>query len=790
MGRRKKRDYDSEKDSEGLVINGDAKRGVVAIFLFALAVLFVLGFLSDAKIVDAGILGKFLNKAAGCMFGVGKYVSPIVLAGAGIILLFRKETLFYVSKLIGICAAFFSMLGLVHIFLYDPDKMLKAARAGEGGGFVGYVISYLLTNLTGKAGATVVIVAIFLIGFIIAFNFSLVSLVEKFIRKEIKELKEEDDEKEGKDNEEGMEEMEKEPIEDPVVIDEKNKQDGEVEYVKGPDDDSDDELSEKVLKKAAAWTPENFSAPGKKNHEYNTDWRFPSIDLLETRTEKAQGGDVNENVRKIRDTLKHFGIDVKLGEIKTGPTVTQYSFRPAVGVKLTRITSLSNDLALALAAHPIRIEAPIPGKSRVGIEVPNKIPATVRLHELLQSQEFANKQSNLLLALGKDVSGSCVFGDLKKMPHLLIAGSTNSGKSVCINTILMSLLYQNSPEDLKLILVDPKRVELSLYDGIPHLLADTIVDNGKVLNALKWAIREMEERYKLLQSVGSRDITSFNHKAENGETRRWVDPETNEKREEIMEKIPYIVIVIDELADLMTSSHGKEVEGAIIRLAQMSRAVGIHLILSTQKPTVTVITSLIKSNIPTRIAFKVPALMDSRTILDASGAEKLLGNGDMLFSSAAAQGLRRLQGVYVSESEVKHVVSFIKKQGKDKIEEGLSDDIVGSENDRSDGKEKHGSMEGRIDFDSIVNEGDDREDQLYEEAKNIVTQARKASTSLLQRRLRVGYSRAARLMDALEERGVIGPQDGSKPREVLIGSEQPNYEDHVEDQIQRDKWQM
>jgi len=354
----------------------------------------------------------------------------------------------------------------------------------------------------------------------------------------------------------------------------------------------------------------------------------------------------------------------------------------------------------------------------------------------------------------------------------------------------MSLLYQNSPEDLKLILVDPKRVELSLYDGIPHLLADTIVDNGKVLNALKWAIREMEKRYKLLQSVGSRDITSFNHKAENGETRRWVDPETNEKREEIMEKIPYIVIVIDELADLMTSSHGKEVEGAIIRLAQMSRAVGIHLILSTQKPTVTVITSLIKSNIPTRIAFKVPALMDSRTILDASGAEKLLGNGDMLFSSAAAQGLRRLQGVYVSESEVKHVVSFIKKQGKDKIEEGLSDDIVGSENDRSDGKEKHGSMEGRIDFDSIVNEGDDREDQLYEEAKNIVTQARKASTSLLQRRLRVGYSRAARLMDALEERGVIGPQDGSKPREVLIGSEQPNYEDHVEDQIQRDKWQM
>lgn len=781
MGRRKKRDYDSEKSSEKPIIHGDAKRGAVAIFFFTLAVLFVLGFLSEAKIVDAGILGKFLNKAAGGMFGIGKYISPFVLAGAGIILLFRKETLFYVSKLMGICAAFFSMLGLVHIFMYDPDKMLKAAKTGEGGGFAGYVISYLLTNLTGKAGATVIIVAIFLIGIIVAFNFSIVNFARKFIRKEMEEL----DDKDNEEPEIQNVKVEKEPIEDPVVIDEKEEKDEKVEYVKDPNEE--DNLSEKVLKKAAAWMPKNFSAP-KKNHEHDLQWDLPAIDLLETYTGKAQGGDVNANVRTIRDTLKHFGIDVELGEIKTGPTVTQYSFRPAVGVKLTRITSLSNDLALALAAHPIRIEAPIPGKSLVGIEVPNKAPAMVRLPELLQSQEFANRQTNLLLALGKDVSGNCVFGNLKKMPHLLIAGSTNSGKSVCVNTILMSMLYQNSPDDLKLLLVDPKRVELSLYNGIPHLLADVIVDNGKVLKALKWAIGEMERRYKLLQSAGSRDIMSFNQKAESGETRRWIDPETNEECEEAIEKIPYIVIVIDELADLMTS-HGKEVEGAIIRLAQMSRAVGIHLILSTQKPIVTVITSLIKSNIPTRIAFKVPALMDSRTILDLSGAEKLLGNGDMLFSSAATQGLRRLQGVYVSENEVKSVVSFIKKQKREKREDDLSEDIISDEAGH-DKDESVSGMEERIDFDSIEYGEPNDDDSLIEEAKKVVIQAGKASTSLLQRRLRVGYSRAARLMDSLEEQGVIGPQDGSKAREVLVGSDQPSYENPVEDQVKRDKWQM
>ncbi|NTU50685.1 MAG: DNA translocase FtsK, partial [Desulfobulbaceae bacterium] len=459
--------------------------------------------------------------------------------------------------------------------------------------------------------------------------------------------------------------------------------------------------------------------------------------------------------------------------------------------KLSRITTLSSDLALRLAARQVRIEAPIPGKSLVGIEVPNKTTATIRLPELLGALEFENRKSNLLLALGKDVSGNYIFGDLKKMPHLLIAGSTGSGKSVCVNTILMSMLYQNSPEDLKLILVDPKRVELTPYNGIPHLLTDVIVENGKVLSALKWAIGEMERRYKMLQKVGSKDISSYNKKAENGEMCKNVDTETGEITEELIEKIPYIVIVIDELADLM-ASHGKEVEGAVIRLAQMARAIGIHLILSTQKPMVTVITSLIKSNIPTRIAFRVPSLMDSRTILDASGAEKLLGNGDMLFSAAEAVDLRRVQGVFVSEEEVKRVVDFIKKQKFEKIEDDLEDEIVTAESKpegNRNGEVKTVQSPDRIDFDSI--EASDQEDSLYDEAKKIVIQSGKASSSLLQRRLRVGYSRAARLIDMLEERGIIGEADGAKPREILVSrDDQPAYEDAMTDQVARDKWQM
>ncbi|MDD5464030.1 MAG: DNA translocase FtsK 4TM domain-containing protein [Candidatus Moranbacteria bacterium] len=785
MGRRKKQQEDVENEEIRPIIHGDAKRSLVAIFLFVLAVLFVLGFLADAKIVGSGWLLDFLNLVVGWMFGVGKYISPVVLIIAGIILLFRKETLFYVSKLIGLFIAFASVLGLIHILAYDADKMLEVAKLGEGGGFLGYIFAFLLLKLAGIIGGSVILIALLLMGVIVAFNFSLVTLIKKFFHKKIAQDEAEKEELEEEQQEEDLDEV----LEDPIVEVEKQTDLEETEFVQDPNENEEmDSRMNNVLKKAAAWMPKGKDRA--KKEQSIVDWELPPVSLLDSVIEKAQGGDVQKNAKIIQDTLKNFGIEVELGEIKTGPTVTQYSFRPAVGVKLSRITALSSDLALRLAARQVRIEAPIPGKSLVGIEVPNKANATIRLPELLSALEFENRKSNLLLALGKDVSGNYIFGDLKKMPHLLIAGSTGSGKSVCVNTLLLSMLYQNSPEELKLILVDPKRVELTPYNGIPHLLTDVIVENGKVLSALKWAIGEMERRYKLLQSVGSKDIASFNKKSESGEMLKKVNTETGEITEEAFDKIPFIVIVIDELADLM-ASHGKEVEGAIIRLAQMARAVGIHLILSTQKPIVTVITSLIKSNIPTRVAFRVPSLMDSRTILDASGAEKLLGNGDMLFSAAEAVDLRRVQGVFVSEEEVKRVVDFIKKQKFEKIEDDLEDEIVSAETKpegNHNGEAKTVQYADKIDFDSI--EADENEDSLYDEAKKIVIQSGKASSSLLQRRLRIGYSRAARLIDILEDRGIVGEADGAKPREILVAAGQPEYEDAMTDQVARDKWQM
>lgn len=478
-----------------------------------------------------------------------------------------------------------------------------------------------------------------------------------------------------------------------------------------------------------------------ENHEALTtasdpNWQFPSIDLLNQKQDKADAGDVNTNAQIIHDTFENFNIDVEMEGANIGPRVTQYTLKPPTGVKLTKITALENNLALDLAATSIRMEAPIPGKRAVGIEVPNVKAATVRISSLFLSPPWQEMTSPLSIAIGKDISGNGIVTDLDRMPHLLIAGQTGSGKSVMINTLLTSLLYRNSPSDLKLILVDPKRVELKPYDGIPHLLAPVITEPEKCISALKWAVAEMERRYHALSEVGKRNITEYN----------------NLKKEEGM---PYIVIVIDELADLMMMA-ARDVESLIVRIAQKARAVGLHLVLATQRPSVDVITGLIKANVPARVAFTTASQVDSRTIIDQIGAEKLLGSGDMLFMTADMPKPKRIQAALIGEEETSKVTDFIRMQRPPQYDEEVVSQPVQLGNGRG----------------GIVGDagGQDADDELWRDAVQVVVENRKASTSLLQRRLRVGYGRAARLIETMEDQGIVGAADGSRPREVLVHS--------------------
>ena len=478
----------------------------------------------------------------------------------------------------------------------------------------------------------------------------------------------------------------------------------------------------------------------------------PPLSLLEEDKGKPNTGDVKANSNIIRRTLANFGIEVEMDEITIGPTVTRYALKPAEGVKLSRIVGLQNDLALALAAHPIRIEAPIPGKSLVGIEIPNKSKSIVGLATLLADDKFQNSPKPLTIALGREISGKALFGNLAKMPHVLVAGTTGSGKSVTIHSMIASLLYRNGPDDLKFIMIDPKRVELTLYNNIPHLLTPVITEAKKTILALKWAAKEMDRRYDILEAESVRDIESYHNNVFGKKPKKMEKNEAGETIEVDADRLPYIVIIIDELADIM-STYPRELEAAIVRLAQMSRAVGIHLILSTQRPEVNIITGLIKANIPARVALKVSSQVDSRTILDSGGAEKLLGAGDMLYSSGDAQP-ERLQSAFISESEVKKVVKYLADAYRDEISEEIALTSGSISADKSI-------------FESALENDDGDDDEMYEEARQCVIEAGKASTSYLQRKLKLGYARAARLMDRLEERGVIGPGDGAKPRDVL-----------------------
>ena len=482
-------------------------------------------------------------------------------------------------------------------------------------------------------------------------------------------------------------------------------------------------------------------------------WKAPSVDLLEKKQSPADAGDIQQNAKTIKDTLEEFDIQVEMEGANIGPKVTQYTLRPQSGVKLSKIEALENNIALNLGSQSLRIEAPIPGQKAVGIEVPNRKAADVRLYSILTSDQWRASTEPLAFAIGKDIAGDAVLGELNKMPHLLIAGQTGSGKSVMINTLLTSLLYHNSPSDMKLILVDPKEVEMVAYQDIPHLLTPIITEPDKTISALKWAVNEMQRRYSLMAEHHVKDIKSYNNKVRSASkkiTIEGVDSDSDEPAEGAM---PYIVIVIDELAELMMIA-ARDVEALIVRLAQKARAVGIHLVLATQRPSVNVITGLIKANVPARIAFTVPSQIDSRTILDKVGAEKLLGSGDMFLVTPEMSKPRRIQGALVTDDEVQKVMTHLRLQSAPQY----NDEVVAQP------VQLNGKGGVVMDYDS----GSD--DAMYKDALRVVMDSGKASASLLQRRLRVGYARAARLIETMEDQGIIGPADGARPREVLVSS--------------------
>lgn len=713
-----------------LQLSDKAKKSISIVFLVVFAVISFLGLFNLS-----GHFGAFVSKYLNLIFGFGKWLIPFIFIYWSLVLGDKIGHNFKTSNYLGFFFLFISYQTLFTFFI-KPELWMSSVQDGYGGGYVGLYLSKAIYYVFDFWGGVVFLIALLLVSLLLAFNTSLTKIIgsESFFAKILSPLVVFFKTLFSKNKSVEPKEDASSEIND--FINESKKEILSSWEKKGLDyveADEATEVSETInpatAKKDLKKTQEKISWPKRK---INID--LP-IELLNNKFSKPVGGNVEHNAERVRKTLEKFGIDVEMGETKVGPTVTQYTFRPAEGVKLSRITTLNNDLSLALAAHPIRIEAPIPGKSLVGIEVPNKAKAVVGLRGVLEDESFKKRKSNLMISLGKDVAGNSWLYDLTKMPHLLVAGATNSGKSVCLNAIIVSLLYQNNPDDLRFIMVDPKRVELSTYNGIPHLLTPVITDANKTINALRWCLNEMDRRYDVLNEADKRNIKSYNAVAK--------------------EKLPYIVFIIDELADFMMTS-GKEMEAAIIRLAQMSRAIGIHLILATQRPSVDVITGLIKANIPTRIAFSVASLVDSKTILDASGAEKLLGQGDMLFSTAEFSKPKRIQGAFLSDDDINDVVNYIKeKSGEADYLEGVTS------------RQKVSGNAG-VGMDGV--HGD--EDELLEEAKELIIKAGKASTSMLQRRLSIGYGRAAKILDTLEDEEIIGPSNGPKAREVFMTLEQ------------------
>ncbi len=727
-------------------VKAETKRAIIAIGLTVIAL-----FISLAAFDKGGSAGDLIYSILGKLFGttLGYWIIVLTLILIAASFLKNIDRKFDALKITSSVIFFISLLGLYELFF------------NGNGGIIGYYIWFPIYKAFSAYVSFIIFVALISISLMVIFDshFTLDSLnlwkkfsayrnSKKKLPNKNQKLKLPKDLEE--DEEEADEETESEEELEPIKIAEK------------PDENKKGKLATKIASALSTFDSADEVPVLTKSEIISTrEYTPPPVNLLEKDKGKPETGDIKSNANIIKRTLQNFGINVEMDEVSVGPTVTRYALKPAEGVKLAKIVALNSDLALALAAHPIRIEAPIPGKSLVGIEVPNSTKSTVGLATMLGSDEFAKSDKPLLVSLGKSITGKCHFANVAKAPHMLIAGTTGSGKSVSIHTIITSLLFRNSPEMMKFIFIDPKRVELTLYNKIPHLLTPVITDAKKAILALKWAGKEMARRYDVLEKHTVRDIDSYHKNVlmpaiEALKLKKAAGESTD--NEVMPEKMPYIVIVIDELADIM-QTYPRELESAVVKLAQMSRAVGIHLILSTQRPSVNVITGLIKANIPTRIALQVSSQVDSRTILDQVGAEKLLGAGDMLYLGSDMPNPVRLQSAYVSETEVKKVVKYLVDEYRDELMDQLN----------LNAKETEAGSQAVFSAQLDDMEADELgpDDDLYDEARRIILETGQASTSFIQRRLRVGYSRAGRLMDIMERKGVVGPANGSKPREIL-----------------------
>jgi len=730
-----------KKERLSLDVEAHVMNDIWAVLYMTLGILTILSIRGNL-----GVFGDLWVALLRPVFGWGIYAMPAVLIVMAMLSFFAKKVVFGFARWLGIVLFSVALLGTIHLSV-PSDDIYEVAKIGQYGGYVGFVASFIFTSVLGTVGSYVVFLAMMIVSVLLMFDVSLTEIVEFLSpskkRRQVvsdEEVAEEEDYFDDFDvnginiiKPEQIAIQSREPVrDDTIALREVKPEDAGVEVdpkVKAEDEAKKEEEAKKFEEEVA-----------QKEEEY--EYEYPDMDWLDATVDSISLNQelLKDNAEKIKNKLEQFGIKVAMHDVHVGPTVVQYSLKPSEGVKLSKITTLKNDLAMALAAPSVRIEAPIPGKALVGIEVPNINRATVHLREIMETPEYKNVKGRLRLPLGRSVSGQPVVAELSKMPHLLVAGATGSGKSVCMNTFLLSLLYSNSPAELKMIMIDPKRVELNNYNGIPHLLTPVIVEPDKAATALRWAVAEMTRRYKVCADAKHRNIDDYN-----------ADPK-------ISDKMPKIVIVIDELADMMMAAK-QEVEASICRIAQMARAVGMHLIVATQRPSVDVITGLIKANIPARIAFTVASSIDSRTIIDGIGAEDLLGQGDMLYLSGTTGKPQRVQGVYVASKEIERVTNKIKIGF-----EGEYDDAITSH--ETAGQKVLGIPDRKMEM-----EAGGADDPMYTEALECIKRNRKASASALQRYLRVGYARASRLIDLLEEHRVIGPANGAKPREIFVEKE-------------------